>query len=124
MMAGGWEHSLALTRCGRVFCLGGIDKDRLALSACSVLGASTAEVAGVEGSGSERCLLPTEIPHESFEKKRVEVIASGWNHCMAITDDGSLFTWGKGCRGQLGHGDLGEIKGTPLAESGTPFTKN
>lgn len=40
-------------------------------------------------------------------------VAAGWNHSMALTDRGDVYTCGYGGHGQLGHGDK---------ESKTQFT--
>ena len=36
---------------------------------------------------------------------RLVLLASGSNHMAAVTENGSLWTWGEGQSGQLGHGD-------------------
>ena len=47
----------------------------------------------------------------------VHVAAGEW-HSMALTATGELWTWGKGYRGQLGHGDK-EDSGVPRVVNGT-----
>ncbi len=37
--------------------------------------------------------------------KVVVFISAGYRHSAAVTDDGSLYTWGEGDFGRLGHGD-------------------
>lgn len=107
-MAGGREHTLALTRCGTVFSFGGGYKDECVGDTPPVLGISAAPSTG--GTLSEqRCAPPTKICKDDLGAARVKEIASGWDHCMAVTDDGALFTWGAGRSGQLGHGDEGEV---------------
>ena len=32
-------------------------------------------------------------------------ISIGGGHCVAVTDTGLVYTWGRGRYGQLGHGD-------------------
>ncbi len=39
-------------------------------------------------------------------RRRVVSAAGGLGHSACITADGSIFTWGWGCYGQLGHGSL------------------
>jgi len=52
-------------------------------------------------------LLPKKI--EALAGKRVVAVSAGGDHSLAITADGAVFTWGKGERGCLGHGeDLSE----------------
>lgn len=35
----------------------------------------------------------------------IRQISCGWSHTVALADSGSLFTWGNGDHGKLGHGD-------------------
>ncbi|XP_070000237.1 uncharacterized protein [Penaeus vannamei] len=37
---------------------------------------------------------------------RISVVEVGKEHCMALTKDGVVLTWGSGMRGQLGNGKL------------------
>lgn len=47
------------------------------------------------------------VPHlvESMKSKFVIDAACGSSHSACITDDGGLYTWGKGRYGRLGHND-------------------
>ncbi|KAF7833569.1 ultraviolet-B receptor UVR8 [Senna tora] len=47
---------------------------------------------------------PKPIP--SLEDVKINQIASGGYHSLALTDDGKVLSWGHGGRGQLGHGSL------------------
>ena len=51
---------------------------------------------------TERHVLPKVI--EALHVRAVH-IACGWDHSMAVSSDGELFTWGSGSNGKLGHGD-------------------
>ena len=42
---------------------------------------------------------------KDFYGKRVVQIAAGWNHSLALTDDGIVWACGYGMHGQLGLGD-------------------
>lgn len=42
----------------------------------------------------------------SLSGKNVVQLATGANYSAAVTEDGLLFTWGKGAYGRLGHGEL------------------
>ena len=48
-----------------------------------------------------------DTPHlvESLKGKKVVDAACGSSHSACILDDGSLYTWGKGRYGRLGHSD-------------------
>ena len=84
-MSAGVYHSLALTADGAVWSWGG--------------GAS-----GKLGHGDEQeRLLPNKI--EAFADQRVVAVSAGGEHSLALTADGSVWSWGAGSHGQLGHGD-------------------
>lgn len=102
-MAGGWNHTLALSRCGAVFTIGG------STGATSALGGPVASAAPGGRVGEQERALPIRVGGDALGSTRVKTIASGWHHCMAVTDDGALFSWGSGRGGQLGHGDVGEV---------------
>ena len=42
---------------------------------------------------------------EAFAGRRVVAVSAGITHSLAITPDGSAWSWGNGGQGQLGHGD-------------------
>jgi len=44
------------------------------------------------------------LPIESLRGKRVAQIACGGEHSVALTEDGEVYTFGAGNKGQLGHG--------------------
>ncbi|KAJ1285675.1 hypothetical protein BS78_03G295300 [Paspalum vaginatum] len=48
-------------------------------------------------------LLPTRC------RGRVSLVTGGGAHAIALTNDGEVFTWGRGTHGQLGHGNLENI---------------
>lgn len=107
-VVGGWEHTLALTRCGGLFSFGSGLKYG---DTPAVLGISAAAAAAAaDGArGKQGGVSPTRVCDDALGSARVKYIASGWDHCMIVTDDGALFTWGSGRGGQLGHGDTGKI---------------
>lgn len=49
-------------------------------------------------------LTPTPLP--SLRRKHITQLRCGSFHTVALTEQGEVFTWGIGERGQLGHGDL------------------
>ena len=66
------------------------------------------------GSGSEgqlglgtaaEHLIPARVGGREVFDARVVMVATGDHHAAAVVADGSLYTWGRGYRGQLGHGD-------------------
>lgn len=59
---------------------------------------------GQLGHGThEDQLQPKKI--EAFARQRVVAVSAGLDHNLAVTADGSVFSWGVGEDGRLGHGD-------------------
>lgn len=48
---------------------------------------------------------------------RLDHIAVGYGHTLALADEGMVFSWGVGSKGQLGHGDREMRKSPQLIES-------
>ncbi|RLN80566.1 hypothetical protein BBJ28_00000166 [Nothophytophthora sp. Chile5] len=93
--AGGWEHTLFCTASGRVYSCG-----------CGYKDSRRAGIPPVLGHGDcDRRLEPTLI--EALEDSREEVVkvACGWDHSLAVSASGRVYTWGSGTNGKLGHGD-------------------
>ena len=42
---------------------------------------------------------------DGLRGKNVVSVVAGGEHSSAITEDGALYTWGKGSYGRLGHGE-------------------
>ena len=64
-------------------------------------------VFGQLGHGSlENVTIPT--PIEKLVKTHIHSVACGWQHTMALTSLGRVFTWGYGEDGQLGHSDAND----------------
>lgn len=93
--AGGWEHSLFRTASGRVYSCG-----------CGYKDSRRACIPPVLGHGDcDRKLIPTLVqPLDDFREEIVKV-ACGWDHSLAISANGKVYTWGSGANGKLGHGD-------------------
>jgi alpha-tubulin suppressor-like RCC1 family protein len=58
-----------------------------------------------EHSGGIMQLVPTQIDQHLFHNAPVVMTSAGGGHAAAVTNSGSLFTWGRGREGQLGLGD-------------------
>jgi alpha-tubulin suppressor-like RCC1 family protein len=82
--AGGFEHSLALTRDGKVWAWGGNDDGELG-----------------DGTTSRQA---APVPVATLD--HVTAIAAGGRHSLALRDDGSVWAWGNNDFGQLGDGTL------------------
>ena len=88
-MAPGDYHSLALTADGAVWSWGRGGWGRL-------------------GHGDQQNqLLPKKV--EAFAGQRVVAVSAGdYDHSLALTADGAIWSWGQGGSGCLGHGDLSD----------------
>ena len=83
-VSAGYSHSLAITADGAVWSWGGAGWGKL-------------------GHGDEqRQLLPKKV--EALAGQRVVAVSGGTVDSLALTA-GAVFTWGKGERGCLGHGE-------------------
>ena len=84
-VSAGYFHSLALTAHGAVWSWGWGASGRL-------------------GHGDEqRQLLPKKV--EALAGQRVIAVSARTQHSLALTADGSVWSWGDGDFGRLGHGD-------------------
>lgn len=84
----GRNHSGVLTTEGRVFTWGAASFGRLGL------GAET----------KKSILFPTEI--SQFRTKVIHSLACGDFHMLALAHDSSVYSWGYGCDGQTGQGNV------------------
>jgi alpha-tubulin suppressor-like RCC1 family protein len=83
VQAGG-SHTLALSDRGEVYTWGCGHSGRLGIG------------------NMDNYNLPVLIA--ALERKKVVSIAAGSAHSIALTDEGDIYTWGKGDLGRLGHG--------------------
>jgi len=84
-VSAGTLHSLAITADGAVWSWGNGLFGRL-------------------GHGDEQNqLLPKKV--EALAGQRVVAVSAGYQHSLALTANGAVFTWGKGEYGCLGHGE-------------------
>ena len=84
-VAAGADHSLALTADGAAWSWGAGDYGQL-------------------GHGdTQRQPLPKKV--EDLAGRRVVAVSAGGHYSLALADDGSVWSWGRGAYGQLGHGD-------------------
>lgn len=93
--AGGWEHTLFCSASGRVFSAG-----------CGYKDSRRTGIPPVLGHGDcERRLKPTVIQSFIDANEVVSKVACGWDHSLAVTMNGLVYSWGSGTNGKLGHGD-------------------
>uniref|UniRef100_A0A6I8RUR2 HECT and RLD domain containing E3 ubiquitin protein ligase 3 n=1 Tax=Xenopus tropicalis TaxID=8364 RepID=A0A6I8RUR2_XENTR len=86
------------------------------------------------GSGNDGQLGHATVEHSSripriikkLNQQKIQQVSCGNDHCMALGDDGQLFTWGQNLHGQLGLGNgflsqsspqrVKSLEGIPLAQ--------
>ena len=64
----------------------------------------TQEVGALGHGTLDPFFSPKKVQYFSDHKIKVSSIASGNYHCVAVTDDGYLYNWGRGLYGVLGNG--------------------
>jgi len=96
-IAGGGDHTVALTSDGKVFAWGE--------NIYGQLGDGTTNFTGT----------PTPVAVRGLFPKRVTAIAGGRDHTVALTSEGKVFAWGNGTYGQLGDGTTTLERKTPVA---------
>ncbi|XP_055628123.1 probable E3 ubiquitin-protein ligase HERC4 isoform X2 [Toxorhynchites rutilus septentrionalis] len=85
----GTSHSLVLTNWGQLFSWG-------------------SNLLGQLGHDTELTNYPTPRMIKTIATKHVVQIASGQFHCLALTNNGELYSWGANGYGQLGQGKTNE----------------
>lgn len=93
--AGGWEHTLFCAASGRVYSAG-----------CGYKDSRRTGIPPVLGHGNcERRTKPTVIQFFVDNNDEIARVACGWDHSLAVTTAGLVYSWGSGTNGKLGHGD-------------------
>ena len=95
-IAAGWEHSVALSSEGSVYTWG-----------CGYKDSRRGVVPPVLGLGhNEGRSVPQLVPSFGKEAGRAHVVkvSCGWDHCLALTGQGFVYSWGSGQNGKLGLG--------------------
>ena len=93
----GYHHSAAVTKEGEIMAWG-------------------RGVFGQLGLGSNQSYSSPQ-PIEFLGSQIITSIACGWQHTMALTQTGQVFSWGYGEDGQLGHGNINDSLIPKLIES-------
>jgi len=106
-LAMGGEHSLFVDREGRLHL------------ACSLAAIQAGEVGGPllghDWSSASVAVPPTLV--SSMQGKRIVSVASSKLHCLALSDEGEVYSWGDGTHGALGHADGGAGTGPRRIET-------
>jgi len=94
-LAVGLDHSIFVDTGGRLLTCGFDTVDRRILGHAEDLAADPTFFSKI---GS-----PTSLP--SMQERRIVSVATSDKHCLALSVDGKVFSWGSGSYGALGHGD-------------------
>eukprot|EP01031_Cornospumella_fuschlensis_P031544 gene31544-38125_t len=121
-LAAGWEHSMALTKQGKLYSWG-----------CGYKDSRRGIIPPVLGLGHNECRPSPELVN-SIESIVITGVTSGWDHCLAVDKAGKLLSWGSGQNGcehsaaitvdgdvyTWGHGDGGRLGMGNNAQSFVP----
>eukprot|EP00586_Coscinodiscus_wailesii_P012317 CAMPEP_0172506562 /NCGR_PEP_ID=MMETSP1066-20121228/196112_1 /TAXON_ID=671091 /ORGANISM="Coscinodiscus wailesii, Strain CCMP2513" /LENGTH=476 /DNA_ID=CAMNT_0013283641 /DNA_START=110 /DNA_END=1540 /DNA_ORIENTATION=- len=88
-VAGGFHHTLCLTQDGNAFSFGRGDSGQLGVT-------DTLPASGY----CEMAPVPVTLP----DAEKGKDISCGSNHCLLMSENGNVYTWGYGDLGALGHG--------------------
>lgn len=107
LVAMGGDHAMGVTALGEVYVWGS--------NSYGQLGQDT------QGLGHSPDFTQWDIPLvvPGLKDKMVIKIAAGWAHCMAMTDNGETWVWGRNNFGQLGLGDKLDRYGPVHVQTGS-----
>ena len=97
MIAGGGEYSVALKSDGTVWTWGRNNYGQLGI--------------GIADSGRT---IPVPVAPVFFQNNKIQAIAAGDSHVAALTENGSVYAWGRNTSRQLGNGEAAEFRSTPV----------
>lgn len=49
------------------------------------------------------------VPVTSLAADPISLVACGWRHTTVVSASGNFYSWGRGCCGQLGHGETEDL---------------
>ena len=58
---------------------------------------------GQVGIGTTQDSVATPQLIAALQNDRISQFACGWRHTLALTEQGQMYSWGRGVSGQLGH---------------------
>ncbi len=60
---------------------------------------------GQVGIGSTQDSVATPQLIAALQNDKISQFACGWRHTLALTQQGQMYSWGRGVSGQLGHAE-------------------
>jgi len=63
---------------------------------------------GVDTNPDFSRFLSLPMPMPSMQGRRIVSVATGYWHCLALSREGEVYSWGEGLYGSLGHAHIGE----------------
>ena len=105
-LAVGYSHSLFVDKEGRLH----LACPRDAIKAEGVGEPLLGHDWGSDAGASTVSVPPTLVP--SMKDKRIISVASGRSHCLALSAEGEVYSWGANAHGALGHAD-GSVRAGP-----------
>ena len=112
-IAAGGDHSFAVAASGRVFAFGKNDAYQLGVTTGGHVYTATSARVGVEISHEgvdDRSVGPEPLQVVALRWKSVVEIACGDAHSLARCENGTLYSWGMGAGGRLGHGHFRTVQ--------------
>ena len=103
-VACGNSYSLALSQSGKVYSWGIGKSGSLGLGEISTI-APFPHVLSFQNISDDSSVQGALDPESKDDSDKIIAIDSGQTHCMALAENGSVYTWGNGQSGRLGHGD-------------------
>lgn len=97
LVAGGEDHSMALSGNGSLYTWGSNTDSQLGCTATTVNGT-------VRSPGVRSTPRRVECPGSVFAALNFSMLSAGKSHSVVLGADGSVWSWGNGQDGQLGHG--------------------
>lgn len=101
------QHNIVKISCGFNNCLVLSDNGQLFSWGCNLFGQL-----GHGDKENNKIEKPSLI--KSLATKVIVQISCGGNHCLALSKNGQIFSWGSNAFGQLGHGTSKNCIGTPM----------
>lgn len=117
-LAIGLFHTCCVRPDGTVVTVGaGLSRDQLrreclTLDMRSVSESDLGAIVGVDESTSASAFITASVPRRlsGLDTVRITAVSARWLHTLALSDDGAVFSFGRGEFGRLGHGNGRDVR--------------